>query len=107
MKNLVYALMIILSLVSVSCRKHVYSTYYGEFDIDTLKRPMFTEEHYPCYTIKIIERDSIFFDSIVKYLPSPAEILYCPEKNCYYKLMPVPDEIGVYDFDPTFDYHAQ
>lgn len=105
MKKLIY--LFVLIIVLVSCRKHVYSTYYGEFDVDTLKRPMFTEEHYPCYTIKVIEKDSIILGGVVKYLPCPAEILYCPKKNCYYKLMPVLGEIGVYDFDPTFDYHAQ
>lgn len=105
MKKLLFLFIVITTLAS--CRKHVYSTYYGEVDVDTLLRLMFTEEHYPCYQVKVIEKDSVVIGDIVKYLPCPAAILYCPEKDCYYKLMPIMEETPVYDFDPTFDYHAQ
>lgn len=113
MKKLVY---IISVLVLFGCcpkidnkrqvgRKHVYSTYYGDFDIDTLKVSLWTEENYPCYRIKVIEKDSIILGDVVKYLPCPQEILYCPKKDCYYKLEPALHETAVYEFDPTFDYH--
>lgn len=103
MKKLLYLLLLL--LVLGSCKNHIYSTYYGEVDIDTLEVMLRTEEGYPCYKVKTIERDSFILDDQVKYLPCPQQILYCPEKNCYYKLEPAAHgETAVYDFDPTFDY---
>ena len=119
MKKLVYIIVILFLIVSCSKvdkpsskkkveKPHVYSTYYGDIDIDTMKVSMWADNIYPCYRVKVIERDSIFIGHIVKYLPCPQEILYCPKKNCYYKLEPaLHDETAVYEFDPTFDYHNQ
>lgn len=104
MKKLLYLALIIVSVLT-SCRKHVYSTYYKEIDTDTMKVSMWTEEGYPCYQVKVIEKDSVVIGDIVKYLDCPEKILYCPIKKCYYKLVPAPHEIAVYDFDPTYNYH--
>lgn len=104
MKKLLY--LFVLIAVLVSCRKHIYSTYYGDIDIDTLEILLHTEDNYPCYKVKVIEEDSIVIGDIVKYLPCPQQILYCPKKNCYYKLVPAHHETAVYNFDPTFNYHA-
>lgn len=103
MKKLLYLSLLI--IVLASCRKHRFSTYYGKIDIDTLEVSMWTEEHFPCYQVKFIEKDSFIWDGVVYDLPSPQQILYCPKKNCYYKLEPAAHgETAVYDFDPTFDY---
>ena len=104
MKKLLY--IFIFTTILVSCRKHIYSTYYGNVDIDTLEILMYTEDDYPCYKVKVVEKDSVIIGDIVEYVPCPQQILYCPKKDCYYKLEPAPHETAVYDFDPTFNYHT-
>lgn len=68
------------------CRKHVYHTYYGDIDIDTIEAHPWDEEG-PVYKINVIERDTIY---------------YKPFDKTYYKVFPSNDEHGncVVQWDP-------
>ena len=95
-------LFIISIILLISCNKqHVYQTFYGPIDTDTLKVGMVDDNGLPCYELFVIERDSFIWDGVVKYLPSPSAILYNPQTNKYYKTSP--DNQGrttVSDYNP-------
>lgn len=116
MKKLIYLFIGLLLLTSCnsetsktpqnSGRQHIFHTYYGDIDIDTMEVVMM-DSGVPCYMVKYIEKDSFIWDGTVKYLPSPVQILYAPLKDKYFKLAPEygTGQWSVYDFDPSFDYY--
>lgn len=99
MKKLLFVISITLL---IGCKKqHVYQTFYGPIDIDTLKVEMVDDEGLPWYKVYTIEKDSFIWDGIVKYLPSPSVILYSPQTNKYYKTSPDNQgRITVSDYNP-------
>ena len=81
-------LLIIVILIGLIGCKHdtVIHTYYGDFDTDTLNIEMIDANDQPCYKVYKIDKDSFIWYGVVKYLPSPATILYNPKDKIYYRL---------------------
>ena len=66
----------------------MYHTYYGNINIDSMQAKMWDIDGCPCYIVQTIEKDSFIWNGVIKYLPSPAIIYYCPQKDTYYHVAP-------------------
>lgn len=86
------------------CRKHIYHTYYGDIDIDTMQINSYDFDDSPCYIVKTI--DSLTVEEAEGYVGHGAIIIYFnPYKKTYYKQFPTNDEHGnvIVDFNPYKD----
>lgn len=77
-KILIILPMIMLSCFLQGCRRHVYHTYYGDIDIDTMQACPWDKEG-SVYKIHVIQKDTIYFK---------------PFDKTYYKVFPTNDEHG-------------
>lgn len=108
MKKLIYIMFTILLVIGCGHskpaeeRQHVFHTYYGDIDIDTMKVTLTDLDGSLCYAVNYIPSDSVEklggfvgHGSIVYY--------YNPQKNCYYMEYPTHDELGnaVIECDPS------
>ena len=87
MRNIVTIAIVVILLIGCN-RQHIYHTYYGDIDIDTMQVALEDLDNALCYTVQVLEKDSFMWDEEIKHLPSPATIVYCPDKNIYYKVSP-------------------
>jgi len=88
MKKLVFLFIIV--LMAGCGRQHVYHTYYGDIDIDTMEVAFYDiKDSLPCYLIRTLEYDSV---EIVPgewgIIKGPVELFYCPDKITYYYSFP-------------------
>ena len=101
MRKLVILLTI---LMLVGCgRQHVYHTYYGDIDTDTMEAKLI-DDNSPCYIVYTTEKDSVEkAPGIWGYIYGPIIVYYNPSKNVYYKKFHSNDENGhvIVDFSPT------
>lgn len=102
MKKLLYLITMAMLLCTLQgCRKHVYHTYYGDIDIDTMEVYAYDLDSTPCYAVKIY--DSLTVEKTKLYVGhGPVVICFNPKKNVYYKQFPSHDEHGnvVVKLDP-------
>ena len=88
MKKIMF--IIVLLLEFTACRQHVYHTYYGDIDIDTMEVALIEiKDNQPCY--RVFSKD---IDSVEKalgvwgYIYGPLKYYYCPAKDTYYRTFP-------------------
>ncbi len=88
MRKLVFLFIIV--LMAGCGRQHVYHTYYGDIDTDTMEVDFFDiKDSLPCYLIRTIEYDSTeVIPGEWRYIEGPVEFYYCPNKNTYYYSFP-------------------
>lgn len=80
MKKFILIIVVVLSIVG--CREHVYHTYYGDIDTDTMPA-IHDLDSSLYYTLKITELDSA--QSAAMGLEGVVEIIfYSPSKNSYF-----------------------
>lgn len=96
-----------LLLVMVGCREHVYHTYYGDIDIDTMEVAFYEiKDSLPCYLVHVSDLDSVEKSPRVwGYIYGPLKYYYCPAKDTYYHTFP--DNQGnavLRGYDPYKDY---
>ncbi len=102
---------LLLLMLFVGCkRQHVFHTYYGDIDIDTMEIALYDlKDSLPCYIVKISNLDSIEkAPGIWGYIKGPLYYYYCPDKNTYYTSFP--DNQGrqvLRGLDPYNDYSCR
>lgn len=74
-----------LSCFLQGCRKHVYHTYYGDIDIDTMTIA-FHQYGKDFYRVRYSEKDSFNWDGEWKYISGPIIDYYCPDSNVYVEM---------------------
>ena len=96
---------IILGILFISCGGgHVYHTYYGVIDIDTME-VAYTRNGFDWYLVRSVEKDSFNWDGVWKYIYGPIKDYYCPANNQYEETFP--DNHGniiIKEFDPYHQY---
>lgn len=100
---IILPLMVLLCLLQ-GCRKHVYHTYYGDIDIDTMEVMSYDFDDSPCYVVKVI--DSLTVEKTGGYAGHGSIFIYYnPHKNIYNEQFPANDEHGnaVIEFNPHKD----
>lgn len=78
-------------LVSAGCRRtHVFHTYYGDIDVDTMEAKLWNHnDKSPCYIVHTMAKDSVEKDTGVwGYIEGPVVMYYNPKNNIYYKSFP-------------------
>lgn len=68
-------------------RKHVYYTYYGLVDLDTVTDIQHWDNK-KWYRVRYSEKDSFDFDGEWKYIYGPINNYYCPTDNSYIQTEP-------------------
>lgn len=88
-KILIVIPLIVSSCILQGCRKHVYHTYYGDIDIDTIK-PSFqryeTGNNY--YKVDSTAKDSFFWQNRWFYIKGPIITYFCPQDDVYEQYFP-------------------
>lgn len=71
-------------------KKHVFHTYFGDIDIDTMEVALYDfKDSLPCYLVKISSVDSVEkAPGVWGYIYGPLKYYYCPQKNTYYHTFP-------------------
>ena len=89
MKKIIPIIAIVL-LAMASCRQHVYHTFYGEIDIDTMKVAFYDiKDSLPCYLVHVSDLDSVEKSpGVWGYIYGPLKYYYCPAKDTYYHTFP-------------------
>jgi hypothetical protein len=93
----VVAIMALMALIG--CRKqHIYHTFYGDIDIDTMEIALFDlKDSLPCYLVHSSDLDSVEkVPGVWGYIYGPLFYYYCPQKDIYYYTFP--DNQGNYIF---------
>ncbi|MBQ7429405.1 MAG: hypothetical protein IJV29_07025 [Butyrivibrio sp.] len=94
MKKLI---IVFLAMLAVGCgrtknsalqKQHVFHTYYGDIDIDTMEVAGQDVDNHDCYVVNRKGKDTIYY--------------YIPDKNTYFVQIPSCNEYGnvTIDFDP-------
>lgn len=88
MKKLLFVIALITMVIG--CRRHIYHTYYGDIDIDTMTVIFYDlKDSLPCYQVGTSELDSIEkVPGIWGYIYGPIRYYYCPQKDVYYYTFP-------------------
>ena len=100
---------VFLVMLAAGCgRKHVFHTYFGDIDIDTMEVAMYDiKDSLPCYLVKIRSIDSVEkAPGVWGYIYGPLKYYYCPQKNTYYHTFP--DNQGysiIRGYDPYTNYY--
>lgn len=96
--------------MSIACckRQHVFHTYYGDIDTDTMEIAFFDlKDSLPCYLVHEMEMDSVEKSpGVWGYIYGPLRFYYCPQKDAYYHTFP--DNQGNHvlrGYDPYSDYY--
>ena len=72
------------------CKKakiHVFSTYYGDIDIDSMEIA-FNRDGHAWYLVRQCDKDSFNWDGEWKYLDGPIKDFYCPDLDLYEEEFP-------------------
>lgn len=94
MKKLFFTLMVVAILIGCG-KHHIYHTYYGDIDIDTVDVAFFTGDSLPCYKVYTAERDSVEkAPGVWGYIEGPISYFYCPDKDIYFYQFRSNDEHG-------------
>ena len=88
MKKIIPIIVILLEITA--CRQHIYHTYYGEIDIDTMEVALYDlKDNLPCYLVYVSELDSAEkAPGVWGYIYGPLKYYYCPAKDTYYYTFP-------------------
>ena len=103
MKKIIPIIAIVL-LTMTGCREHVYHTYYGDIDIDTME-VAYTRDGFDWYLVRSAEKDSFNWNGEWKYIYGPIKDYYCPANNLYEETFP--DNQGntiITEIDPYHQY---
>ena len=94
MKKLFFALITITVFIGCS-KQHIYHTYYGDINIDTMNVAFLEENGFPCYEVYTTDRDSVEkAPGVWGYIEGPVHYYYCPEKDTYFHQFRSNDEHG-------------
>lgn len=90
MKKLIYIIPIMLLFITLGCskRQHVFHTYYGDIDIDTMEVGMWDEDDNECYEVYYSDKDSFKMLGEWKYISGPIRKYYCPKNDTYFDTWP-------------------
>ncbi len=109
MKKCFIVLGLVLLFTTACCRheerQHVFHTYYGDIDIDTMEIS-FNRDSHNWYLVRQCDKDSFNWDGEWKYLKGPIMDFYCPDLNIYEEEFP--DNQGrriVAEIDPYTRYN--
>ena len=93
MRKLIWMLLV---LMFFACgRKHVYNTYFGKFDVDTMLVSLNDNDGSACYVVHVSPIDSVEkAPGVWGYIPGPIIYYYNPSKDLYYVQFPTNDEHG-------------
>lgn len=102
MKKIPFIIVCLLTLIG--CReRHVYDTFYGTIDTDTMQATGWDLDGSPCYVVQTSqEEDSDRVDNQMLYWTYTATYYYNPQKDVYYESRPVNGSIGniIVKFNP-------
>ena len=82
----IVALFLLLFLAGCG-KKHVYHTYYGDIDTDTMTAS-FERDGNPWYLVRYAEKDSFLWDDEWMYMDGPVMNYYCPALDIYEEEFP-------------------
>ena len=98
-------LLLLTILILAGCgRQHVYHTYYGDIDTDTMEVAFYDiKDSLPCYLVKTAPCDSVeILLGMWKLIEGPIKFFYCPTKNTYYYSFPDNEGNRILNaYDPT------
>ena len=101
-------ILLAIALMLIGCRQHIYHTYYGDIDTDTMGIAMFDiKDGLPCYLVHIKDIDSVEkAPGVWGYIYGPLKYFYCPKKDVYYYTFPDNHGNGILrGYDPYMNFY--
>lgn len=83
--------MLLFITLGCSKRQHVFHTYYGDIDIDTIKPEIINGKEW--YQVNNVDKDSFKMFGEWRYLKGPQIKYFCPDDSLY--MAAFPDNHGV------------